>query len=224
MGHLWTLALEEQFYLCWPLLFVLVPVGRLKTVTAVLILCVPFVRVATYLMVPEWRGYVGMMFHTAVDSILIGCWFALLTNKPNQFVEFLRSGVRYRLPIVLVMLVPMIVSPILRSLFGGAYSITVGITLDGFCVGLLMIYLEEKTIASRLRTILESSVLVWVGRLSYSLYLWQQPFLTPLNQTVFGVFPLSLVAAFASGCVSYYMVESPILKLKKKFTRVRLVT
>jgi peptidoglycan/LPS O-acetylase OafA/YrhL len=57
--------------------------------------------------------------------------------------------------------------------------------------------------------------LVFVGVLSYSLYLWQQLFLNPMNELpYYSGFPQNLLFAIIAGLLSYYLIERPFLKLK----------
>ena len=64
--------------------------------------------------------------------------------------------------------------------------------------------------------ILETSVFRWLGRLSYSLYLWQQLFLVWAEDRVAGLgllqtFPLNLAAVFACATVSMLLIETPLI-------------
>jgi peptidoglycan/LPS O-acetylase OafA/YrhL len=65
--------------------------------------------------------------------------------------------------------------------------------------------------------ILNSPVIVHIGRISFSLYLWQQIFLTEENKTVTGRFPLNLVLIIAIAECSYWFVEKPFLGWRKRF-------
>ena len=75
--------------------------------------------------------------------------------------------------------------------------------------------LRPGSIAGRL---LESAPMRWLGRLSYSLYLWQQLFcwsqLSGPNAT--GSWPLLVAASFACASFSYYFVEQPALALREQ--------
>jgi len=70
--------------------------------------------------------------------------------------------------------------------------------------------------------LLESPALTWVGRLSYSLYLWQQLFLVgavmerPLPLGALQAFPLNILAAFACAALSYYGLEKPLVAVGKR--------
>ena len=63
---------------------------------------------------------------------------------------------------------------------------------------------------------LNSPVLIWIGLLSYSLYVWQMPFLNP----AYKIKPaLAVLLVFATASLSYYFWERPILKWSHKFVR-----
>jgi peptidoglycan/LPS O-acetylase OafA/YrhL len=68
-----------------------------------------------------------------------------------------------------------------------------------------------------LSRILEASPLRWIGKISYSLYLWQQLFLGSVNHPPplgwLQEFPLNLVAVFACACASYYLLERPLVAI-----------
>ena len=57
--------------------------------------------------------------------------------------------------------------------------------------------------------------MVWLGTLSYSLYLWKEPFLNDWSREWFATWPVNLVLAFACALVSFYLIEKPFLKLKR---------
>jgi len=220
LGHLWTLSLEEQFYLFWPFVFVWLPRRYLNAVPWIFAACLPFVRIATYFLVPEWRGLLGMMFHTAIDSILIGCGFSLArTTIASQLQRLPMTTLWFMLAAI-----PLLISPLLRLRFGGAYSVTIGFTVDAFCVGALLVLIHEGRTPSIILSLLQLTIMQWLGRLSYSLYLWQQPFLTPLNSTWTSSIPWCFAAALGMACVSYYGVEQPVLRLKRRFERSQLTS
>ena len=215
LGHLWTLALEEQFYLLWPITFVSLPARVTKTVPWIIAGVLPFVRVATYFLVPEWRGLLGMMFHTAIDGILIGCGFALSRDAIRRLISRCPASITW----IVLTAIPLIVSPLLRLHFGGTYAVTLGFTIDAVCVGALLVLLHEERAPLSVKFVLTLPVMRWVGRLSYSLYLWQQPFLTQLNPTFTSTIPFCFAMALAAACGSYYFVEMPFLRWKHRLQR-----
>jgi len=218
LGHLWTLALEEQFYLLWPFLFFLVSLRKLGRLSLLLIFIFPMIRISTYHLVPEWRGLLGMMLHTAFDSILIGCLFALYRERLNKHA--LANILLRASPSLL--LVPLIFSPIATHFYGGAYTLTLGMSLDASSAGLFIVACHQEALPKYLENLLSYPILCWIGQLSYSLYLWQQLILSEYTTGFVTTFPISLFLCFAMACCSYYLVEMPILRMKRRFTRTHL--
>jgi peptidoglycan/LPS O-acetylase OafA/YrhL len=72
---------------------------------------------------------------------------------------------------------------------------------------------------TRVGRVLELRGFVWVGTLSYSLYLWQQPFLNRHDTGWWAAFPVNVGFALALACVSYYLIEKPWLRLGRRFRR-----
>ena len=64
--------------------------------------------------------------------------------------------------------------------------------------------------------LLEVRPLVWVGRMRYSLYLWQQPFTQPHGERSWQTFPVNLVGVLVLASLSYYLVEQPLLRLRDR--------
>jgi peptidoglycan/LPS O-acetylase OafA/YrhL len=57
--------------------------------------------------------------------------------------------------------------------------------------------------------------MVFIGALSYSLYLWQRRFLDRQSDAIFARFPVNVAAAFRAAAASYFIVERPFLRLKE---------
>ena len=77
LGHLWSLSVEEQFYLLWPCAIVLAG-RRWATRIAVMVFCAaPLVRISIFYLMPEWRPGIGFIFPTIADALAIGCLLAL---------------------------------------------------------------------------------------------------------------------------------------------------
>jgi peptidoglycan/LPS O-acetylase OafA/YrhL len=67
--------------------------------------------------------------------------------------------------------------------------------------------------------ILNASPMTAVGALSYSLYLWQEPFLNRFQGSALCSFPTNLLLVVAAAMLSYHFVERPFLQLKAKLER-----
>ncbi len=212
LGHLWTLSLEEQFYLVWPGLIVFAGWKRARWTCLIVPLVMPAVRIAWYFLFPEQRGYLGMMFHTAIDSIMVGCAFALWRERiPNWLVT-------NRIALAGAGIFVFVISPVISGLLS-PYRITVGFGLDAVGAGILILHACRNGRWSRL---LSWKPLALFGTWSYSIYLWQQLFLTPYNETWSGSFPASFGALMLCALISYYGLEKPILRAKGRFERSHL--
>jgi peptidoglycan/LPS O-acetylase OafA/YrhL len=217
LGHTWSLAVEEQFYLLWPACLLLVTRGVTRRRLAVaIIVASPVIRLATYLLFPSLRGRIPVMLHTRADSLMFGCLLALLLAEPagRAFVERVvaRGAHRVALPLMLI------VTPILASYFRGAYMILAGRTLEGAAIACVIawVVLRPDTLVGRA---LNSRTLIHLGVLSYSLYLWQQLFAhgIPGMPGVPTIVRLLILVAVAEA--SYRWIESPMLRLKAHLSR-----
>jgi peptidoglycan/LPS O-acetylase OafA/YrhL len=96
-----------------------------------------------------------------------------------------------------------------------------GWPLASLFAAILIVHLA-KTSGSFLHFIFENPVLVFIGRISYGLYLWHYVLLTVLEQQ--GVpwrYGIYLIPVFAVAILSYYVVERPCLRIKHRFQEVR---
>ena len=105
--------------------------------------------------------------------------------------------------------------------FQGYYMLPFGYTLEGVAITYLLLYFVTKPESAAGR-LLNSRMLVHVGLISYSLYLWQQLFLVDLPTSwPLGRFPLNLIAAFLAAELSWKFIEQPALKLRHRFEGIR---
>ncbi len=170
-GHFWSLAVEEHFYLLWPLVFFWAGrrTGRLiGVVVAVLVTCLIWRIVALHTSLPAI--YVGYASEARIDSIGYGCLGALLMRRyPGVLTTIRRVG----LPVLLIGAVILAVPICWRLMFGargffleaGRYSVQ-GL---GFICCFAYFFAQPNTIWVRL---LELPVMRFAGRASYGLYLW----------------------------------------------------
>jgi len=169
--------------------------------------------VANYALVPAMRSHIGIMGHTRADSLMIGALAAILYAKPG-FQHFVNRLFAWHLPLAGGCFL-LLVNPFLEAKGRGGYMLSVGFLLQSLLIAAIMLWSIQNS-DRWFGRILNSRVAVHVGSISYSLYLWQQIFLTPLNK-VTGWFPLNLVCTFAVAECSYWFVERSFLAWRKKF-------
>jgi peptidoglycan/LPS O-acetylase OafA/YrhL len=200
--HLWSLCIEEQFYLIWPALLVFCIVRRK---------C--FIRVFSFHFLPNFHN--PGAFHMQADGLMFGALGALQQGHA-RFEKLYVRATRWpwMLPILLFF-----VSGALGTEFQNYWNMPIGITINGFLVLIWMLWLIRNPESATGR-VFNQPVISWVGRLSYSLYIWQTFFLHHRNIEVFGrngwwnTFPTSWLCILAVAIFSYYVVEQPALRLR----------
>lgn len=228
VGHAWSLSVEEQFYLLWPALLLVAGLRRGLWAAALFALSTSFVRVALYAAphgALHWfatRG--GNSFETVGDAIAVGCLLAgtreWLWQRP-RWQAFLTSRWFVLVPAAVVATgltnSPHVYGPLgHRILFLGFFHFA-GIPLMNLGIATSIESCIRRS-DSRIGRILDSRPLVFVGVLSYSLYLWQEPFLNRAVASPATRFPANLALAFASAVTSYYLVERPFLRVRPRVT------
>jgi peptidoglycan/LPS O-acetylase OafA/YrhL len=220
-GHLWSLALEEQFYLLWPTIFVFArgperPGYVTLFLIAPIILC-PVMRVLSYINAPLALIYNGL---ASSDSIAIGCAAALLFFHKRDGVERFLKG-RLGLSAVIALVLVVVPYVLTKLLWLGILTVPLGQTCQalGFSALLLIGVMNPDLFFWRL---LQAPILVGLGVLSYSIYIWQMIFCT--NAATFGFtthwwfsFPGWMAASVLVGFASYTILEKPFFSLRKHF-------
>jgi peptidoglycan/LPS O-acetylase OafA/YrhL len=205
LGHLWSLSVEEQFYLLWPLALAIAFASRMR-IALYAVLAAPLLRVAFYLV--GWRD-IGYYFPTVADAIAAGCLLAIAWPWLRRFDRYLLSPAAATAAAFFagaIALIPELGGPGLPN----RIYYTVGLTVMHLAIA-VCIY---NAVSNQWRW-LNSKAMVWIGTISYSLYLWQQPFLNR-NDLVhwWTAFPQNLVLAILFAAGSYYLVEQPFLRLR----------
>ena len=218
LGHLWSLAVEEQFYLLWSPVVVVLLARRSRVAlgwVAAAAALASFVDVGL-------RGGAGISLavdmgtDTRAGAFLVGAALAVLWSRQPPWLGIVQGQWR-RATVAGTMLVLAWGSwafdhPVSAPVFMGTW---VAVSLAS---GLLVIaYLGERVTGGLVGT----PVAGFVGRRSYGLYLWHYAWLTWLaGMGLVGV-PLALAATGASAELSWRLVERPALARKHRFTADR---
>lgn len=215
LAHTWSLSVEEQFYLFWPLVLAALGPRRGLRVAGGLLVAAPVLRCLTYFLVPGLRGLTGWMGHTRVDAIMIGCFLALLVHEERQG-RLLRLAL-HRWAAAASAVVLFVGSPMLTQWFGGGYRLPLGYTLESLAVGSIIAWAVHNP-GSVVGRFLNWRPVVHLGRISYSLYLWQQPVWRA------GEWPWRGFIGLAAAEASFRLVEQPFLRLRALVMRERSST
>jgi peptidoglycan/LPS O-acetylase OafA/YrhL len=217
LGHTWSLSVEEQFYLLWPLILNFYGPKRGKWAALAVVVTAPFIRLGSYFLLPPTRPRIGMMLHTRADSLMIGALLALMCFNEDHLRILKRLARSWLIPVISLCF--LVTDTLLTIHFKGGYLLFIGYSLQNLMIVLLVAHVVfyDKTILGRM---LNHPVLVHVGLISYSLYIWQQLFLTTNNTSFSGLFPWNIVCAFGAAELSYYLLEKPFLRWRKHFSNV----
>ncbi len=237
IGHTWSLSIEEQFYIVWPLVFLLLLKLRLSPRRILLILLAVVAAVAVhrarlfysrYGITPHFdpRLYTGT--DTRCDSLLVGCMAGILLawRMIPARAWVLRSLQAMALVSCAALGLAIIFVPIdWIYLYYGAF------TLIAVLIASLIVFLMLSS-GSLIGRILEWPLLKWFGRLSYSLYLWHVTVYSfymnnfkplPIRSYTLKIFiPLAIkfAGSVVLACASYYLIERRFLRMKKRFSSV----
>ena len=218
--HTWSLNVEEQFYFLWPAFLYFFGKIRGVQLSVILILASPLIRILFYLLFPAWRDRITFLLHTRLDALMGGCFLALVYDHPacKSFLSKFFS-LKMHIPVFVFLFCA---TPFLVNGYGGKYLLTVGFTFESLATALLVCWATLQT-DSFMGRILNSKVAVHIGVLSYGLYLWQQLFITETPWSFWSHFPQNLVAIFTAAHLSYYCIEKPFLRYRRKFAGMATV-
>lgn len=126
IGHCWSLTLEEQFYLLWPGCIAIFGRRASLSIAVGIILFSPLSRVATYYAWPALRGHTGMMLHSRLDTIMVGCLLALIIDM-NLWTKF-REVARHPATAIAAIIFLVAVDQPAEQHWKGSYTLPVGIS------------------------------------------------------------------------------------------------
>jgi peptidoglycan/LPS O-acetylase OafA/YrhL len=195
-GHLWSLSVEEQFYLLWPSVLKRWYEQRVPILIGVMVFSPVLHVLFYYLKVPAGGD---ALFPVLADNLAVGCLLAMLESRIPRIPGYAAFGMT--LAIVFIPFFP--ARTVTRTLF------MVFVLHPAFLISIAGVVLH---VTRRPYHFLNCRPIEWLGRISYSLYLWQEPFCpNPRFRPGYAI-AFSLAAA----CVSYYLIEQPALNMRKQ--------
>jgi len=215
LGHLWSLAVEEQFYLLWaPLLVLLVARGRKIAVLGTCALATAsFIDVAWIQHAHSTTPWVFYSTDTRSGAFLVGAALALLWTRRDTVSTWWRHACT---PVAIVAMGLMVwsgwvfdhqVSPVVYAVSWICLSVSAPVMV----VALVDRHRERPSWLS-------SPIMTYLGRRSYALYLWHYVWLTWLHDLGLSGVAIALIATICCAELSWRLVESPFLRLKSRYT------
>jgi peptidoglycan/LPS O-acetylase OafA/YrhL len=206
---LWSLSVEEHFYLMWPVLLAWLGARRSKHAALGLAFVFAIWRMIESQLSAPLFPLVPAHFRTdlRLDALLWGCVFAFLFNDAARRERLLRQ---LRFPVWIALAGILVASMVWYSQLTSLWVAAV--------VPMLLIGTSVHP-RWKLSRALEFGPVAWVGRISYSLYLWQGLFFPVGWERLTGwwqVWPWNLALYFATATLSYYAVEKPLMRVGRR--------
>ena len=207
LGVTWSLAVEEQFYLIWPLVVRFCDEAQLRKVAITVICISPLLRF--YLSLHQVNIYSNTFCR--LDGLMAGALLALLVRSrsflPSKFVTWAWITLLVSAPLALLM-----------DTFHARWIVFSLVALAAVSFVYLALFSAQKW----LQAILTNRVLVYTGTISYGIYLLQKiPLDTAktfhLDQHQFLALPITTATTFALAALSWNLLEKPFLRLKRFF-------
>jgi peptidoglycan/LPS O-acetylase OafA/YrhL len=203
VGHLWSLSIEEQFYLVWPALLTALLFRNVARAAVVLLAAFLLAAQVPLLVAHQWLN----------NGLFFACIAAGALYAASPIFQRIMSSLA-QAPIVMAAGLLLFLRPLIPLYLPGQYRLFELLTPFLICF-VMFGCTRYRMILERHRVV---QVLARVGLVSYGLYLWQQPFLARpeffLRPSILEWAPLFPV--FALG--SYFLLEKPLIRLGAKLS------
>jgi len=220
-GQLWSLAVEEHFYFVYPLVMTVLLARPRLALPALALVCLASLMVRVYVVINHTdiaTDYTGKATETRLDSILYGAMAALMwwSARGRAVMDWLIRPSGLMVAGLLIVYTLAYRNPVFRE--------TLRYSLQGLALMPLVVAATVAGTLPRITALLEAEPVRWIGRLSYSLYLWHILGLD-LGERLMAAAGLPFVAGVALGWLlsfgfamaSYRFVEKPFFALRKRF-------
>jgi peptidoglycan/LPS O-acetylase OafA/YrhL/lysophospholipase L1-like esterase len=220
----WSLAIEEQFYLTFPLLVYLLDRRRLTIALFSMIAVAPVIRLVTMLLAPDHERVQYLFTLCRIDTIAVGCLLAVIVRSVDveRWREHAKLGAIVLLPSIVVLAIGSHLDR--RSPFDRVFGYSI-VAVGCACVVALVILSR----GSRATTLLRLRPLTYLGKLCFGLYLLHRPADTivsavaarlHIHRDLYLLLP-KIGVAIVLATISWRVIERPFLHLKERFATAR---
>jgi peptidoglycan/LPS O-acetylase OafA/YrhL len=213
VGHLWSLSVEEQFYVLWPVPVLLLGRRRSLWLAGSAVWIAPLWRAGVWVFQPDWRDGIGETFPTVMDAIASGCLLA-------GYADWLATRAWYRRFLASPLPVLVLIAVLVCNAFDRYpwFFLPFGMTLRNVGIAVLVHWsmLQSHRVVAMA---FDSAAVAWIARTSDSLYLWQQPFLDRHVHATLTTFPINFTGALLCAVLSFVCIEKPALRLRGRLVR-----
>jgi peptidoglycan/LPS O-acetylase OafA/YrhL len=223
LGHTWSLAIEEQFYLFWaPVLLLLLRFRQRPILWLCGFIGLSWISLAvttTHLLNPPDTYYRP---DTRMNELFLGCLIAFLMERHKEQLARSRP---LRLMLGPIALAVIVFIEIYSNAHGRLFTYPQQEIAAGLASGLLLIGLVIASPSAPLNRLFRIRPLVWVGTISYGIYLYFIPVIVLLDVLYYEhgwtdhyhiLLVVQIACTLAMASLSYYLVERHFLALKDK--------
>ncbi len=222
--HLWSLAVEEHYYLSYPLLFVALwkrPRALAAALIAICLFSLVWRTLALLLGIPGNYGYLAT--EARIDSIAWGCLASLLLWSRFALIDALRA---WHVPLLAAGAALLLATLAVRNEF---FRESLRYSLQGLALGAIFVSLFASPFIARLAAPLDSPAMLWMGKLSYGAYIWHlepahifeaiagRPMATLAPMPRLMVACLAVVASFGLAYLSWRFVFSRVQNMRRRY-------
>jgi peptidoglycan/LPS O-acetylase OafA/YrhL len=233
LGHFWSLGVEEQFYLLWPLVvFTVKDRVKLRSICVAVVLILPCIRLIAAIFMPHQLIKMEILYRATpfrIDALLLGGLLALIIRGPEA--RHLTRFIPKLIPAcIALLLLPPLVASLVRypvhlnasNMWMGSFGFSV-IDLLSACA--IWVALQSGSLLFRLLTI---KSLRWLGTISYGFYVFHDiphPVYISIATWLVGQHPriqtivtlaIAFVSTLALSYLSFRFFETPFLRLKDR--------
>lgn len=222
--HLWSISVEEQFYIFWPILLIYTNTFKKALILSITLIILVFAIRFTIIPYVTPNPTIYMNTFTRLDTFIIGSLLGLITfYKPIYHQKLIKI---YSIPFFIFLSFCFINYLSSISVLSSKNQF-----IQGFSYTIIAIYLTYLISyalipGSFINRIMSLKTLVWLGKISYGLYIWHRlatdlaAFLTVKYQSSLLTLITSLIITILIASISYYYYELFFLKLKSKYTQI----
>jgi peptidoglycan/LPS O-acetylase OafA/YrhL len=226
-GHLWSLSVEEQFYLLWPACLVILSQRKSASlIYGILVLPLAIAPICRFISHKHLVSGLGAplfstySFLNYFDSLAMGCLAAVFWARyESEISDWIHRRARFACCAATLL----ILIPHALSRFPRLWVLYVPFAPTFQAIGFAALLLASISIPQRFKP-LNWMIVRQIGILSYSIYIWQQlfcgdPRVFGLSNAAWMSFPSWLIPVFLVAAFSYFGLERPFMNLRARLRR-----